>query len=411
MASFFAYIPDPKERENVQAPQTKKTKKKTKKVNPTNTNTHEETIDASSCDILHIDENIKNKLKAGMSSLGEMKKTLSDLIWIASNGIDNADKLKADSETHTIKRAIQDIEGGFDLTLYMLRTSSLLEEYVELNSETSRNTFVKVQPRNEKAHQRKMEIVDEYLRIAKDYITIENIPKRSKEPQCENCKGKNLIEKEDHALVCGDCGVQIDLLDDAPSFKDSERVNMAARYTYSCKGHFIEAMNRFEGKQNREISEKVVKKLKEQLHLHGLGEENKHKITKDHIYMFMSENGYSTHYADINLIDFLLTERDPPDITNYREELLEMLVQSEEAYAEVKDKNRMNSLNVNWKLYKLLQLLDYPCKKDDFFCLKTPTKQGEHEEKWFEMIEYLKLKYPNAKTSKGKPRWRHLRSI
>ena len=88
-----------------------------------------------------------------------------------------------------------------------------------------------------------------------------------------------------------------------------------------------------------------------------------------------------------------------------------MFDQTEEAYKEVKDFDRMNSLNVNWKLYKLLQLLDYPCKKDDFFCLKTPTKQGEHEEKWEEMIYLLQEKYPDAKTSKGKKRWRYIQTI
>ena len=119
----------------------------------------------------------------------------------------------------------------------------------------------------------------------------------------------------------------------------------------------------------------------------------------------------SDYYADINLIYFMITGVNPPDITSYRGELLEMHDQLEEAYQEVKDDDRMNSLNVNWKLYKLLQLLDYLCKKDDFFCLKTPAKQGEHEQKWSDMIEYLQHKYPTAITSFGKKRWRHIRTV
>ena len=125
----------------------------------------------------------------------------------------------------------------------------------------------------------------------------------------------------------------------------------------------------------------------------------------------MTEKKLSDYYADINLIYFKITTKNPPDITEYRTELLEMHDQLEEAYMEVKDEERLNSLNVNWKLYKLLQLLGYECKKDDFFCLKTPTKQGEHEQKWFDMIEYLKKKYPNAVTSYGAKRWRHVRTL
>jgi len=118
----------------------------------------------------------------------------------------------------------------------------------------------------------------------------------------------------------------------------------------------------------------------------------------------------SKQYADINLIHFLITGEKPPDITRYRNELFEYIDQVDEAYEKVKDPIKINSLNVNWKLYKLLQILDYPCRRDDFFCLKTPSKQKEHEETWYNMIEYLSKKYPGARTPNGKPRWRHITS-
>ena len=167
-------------------------------------------------------------------------------------------------------------------------------------------------------------------------------------------------------------------------------------------------MNRFEAKQNTEIGEDVLEILKREMKLHGLTAKT---LTKDHLYMFLSENKLSDYYADINLIFFLLTDTNAPDITKYRAELLEMFDQLEAAYKLIKDDDRLNSLNVNWKLYKLLQLLDYPCKKDDFFCLKTPTKQGEHEEKWYDMIEHLKSQFPDTNTSFGKRRWRHVRTL
>lgn len=402
--SFFEHLPREGERKKIDIGILDKSKKSIP------TSIKEDKIDASSSNIIHIDEHIKMKLKSKMSSLDQMKKTLNQLLWIAGNGLDNVDKLQASTETQIMRRAIQDIEGGFDLTLYLLKTSSIIEEYKEISKEISKNSFVKVKVRDEKKYKRSLDLIDQFFRIAKDYVTIDNIPNRSKNIYCDNCQSIDLRHDADN-FICNNCGVQIEMLDDAPTFKDSERVNMSARYTYTCKGHFVEAMNRFEGKQTTEIPEDAINILKTELALHGLGEENRANITKDHIYMFLSEKNFSEYYADINLIYFLVTKKNPPDITKYREELLEMLEQLEEAYAEVKDMNRMNSLNVNWKLYKLLQLLDYPCQKDDFFCLKTPTKQGEHEQKWYEMIEYLKNKYPKAKTSKGKNRWRHIRSI
>jgi hypothetical protein len=418
--SFFQHLPKPGESPLYQQSSSLHTKTRGKQKTKGTTNkkpkapTVTEKIDTSVYDILYIDEQIKTLLRSKVSTLDDMQKNLSDLLWIASNGIDSVDKINAKTESSILRRAIKDVEGGFDLALYLLKTTDLLKEYKELVAQTRSVSFVQIQASkdDEKIH-RKAEVKANFLRIAKDYIQLDTVSQKSSSVRCEACHSKDLEPGEiENTMICNKCGVQLELLDDTPTFKDSERVNMSARYTYTCKGHFIEAMNRFEGKQNTEIPESVIDILKRELSLHGLNvKHNKNNITKDHIYMFLREKGLSEYYADINLIYFLITDINPPDITEHRNELLEMLEQIEEAYRSVKESTRTNSLNVNWKLYKLLQLIDYPCQKDDFFCLKTPTKEGEHEEKWYEMIEYLKGRYPDYKTSKGRPRWRHVRSI
>jgi hypothetical protein len=339
-----------------------------------------------------------------------MQQDLKTLLWIVNNSPDAIDQIQAKSQSSILRKRIQDIESGFDFGLYILRTSDLLAEYKDITTQTRSTSFVRVASTidEEKLHRRN-DIILEYLRIAKEYVNLEGFRQRSQKTICDACHSTNLAEStEDSSILICECGNVIELLDDAPTFKDSERVNMSSRYTYTCRGHFTEAMNRFEGKQNTEIDPQVIETLKRELSLHDLTPQT---ATKDHIYMFLSEKRLSDLYSDINLLFFLISGVNPPDITDYRSELLEMHDQLEEAYSEVKDNERLNSLNVNWKLYKLLQLLDYPCKKDDFFCLKTPTKQGEHEQKWYDMIEYLQTKYPNAVTSYGKKRWRHMRTI
>lgn len=453
-------------------------------------------IDTNSCNILYIDEQIRKLLISKISTLDELRKDLSGMLWIINNSSDKVDKIQAERESAMLRRRIQDVEGGFDLAFYILRTSDLLDEYRSLVAETeNKGFFVKQDPASEGTNAknfRKNQIISEFLRIARQYIPLENFQVRKKKGAfCDNCHtSSNLRESDDSSIFICSCGNQIEILDDAPTFKDAERVNMSTRYRYTCRGHFIEAMNRFEGKQNTEIGDHVLQIIREQMELHHLttgpdtdailgnpGDSNnlspssripigteissvgvpgKGKLatifvipqiggsatvkvrdanwlaigqrvyiegagyftvnsttnfTKEHLYMFLCENRLSDFYADINLLYFLLTQINPPDITKYRTELLEMFEQLEEAYQEIKDDDRLNSLNVNWKLYKLLQLLDYPCKKDDFFCLKTPNKQGEHEEKWHSMINYLKSRYPTLNTSFGKRRWRHVRTI
>lgn len=369
-------------------------------------------IDVETCDILYIDEQIKKKLRSKIRMLPELQKDLEKLLWIIQSSTDSVDKIHAKTETSILRRSIQDIEGGFELALYLLKTADLLEEYSTIVTQTATSSFVRVAKSTEGDDKfyRKNQLRLEFLRIAKMYITLENFYQKPQRVVCDACHATNSTRQlvsDDTTLVCK-CGATIEMLDDTPSFKDAERVNMSSRYTYTCRGHFNEAMNRFEGKQNTEIDPDVIDTLRSEIVLHGLSNKT---VTKDHMYMFLSERKLSEYYADINLIYFLITSINPPDITIHRMELLEMFDQLEEAYQEVKDDDRLNSLNVNWKLYKLLQLLEFNCKKDDFFCLKTPTKQGEHEEKWYAMIEYLKGKYPKAVTASGKKRWRHIRTL
>jgi len=366
-------------------------------------------IDCEVCDIVAIDEQIKRRLISKISTVPDLRKDLSELLWIINNSPDQVDQIQAKSEMDILKRRIQDIEGGFDLALYIFRSSAIVEEYKKIVSQTRTNAFVKVESlKDDRLTSRKNQLILQFLRVSKDHVNLGNFKQKAQKEVCSNCGGSSFTVCEDSSSMVCTCGNKVEMLDDTPTFKDSERVNMSSRYTYTCRGHFIEAMNRFEGKQNTEIGEDVISTLKREMTRHALTEET---VTKDHIYMFLSENKLSDYYADINLILFIIAGILPPDITDYKTELLEMFDQLEESYREVKDDNRLNSLNVNWKLYKLLQLVDFPCKKDDFFCLKTPTKQGEHEEKWRDMIDYLRSKYPTAVTSFGKPRWRHTRTI
>ena len=368
-----------------------------------------EKIDVATCDIIFIDEQIRKKLSGNITTIKDLEKDLKNLLWVISYSTDPIDQINARNRTRLVRQRIQDIEWGFELALYVLRTSDILSEYKDIIDKTHVNSFVQTgTTRDEVKIHRKNRLILDYLRIAKEYIALENFHQKVQKTVCESCHGTSFSSDEDEATLICKCGNTIELLDDAPTFKDSERVNMSSRYTYTCQGHFIEAMNKFEGKQNTKIDESVIKTLRTELSLHSL---TKATVSKDHLYMFLSEKKLSDYYADINLIYFLISGTNPPDITEFRNELLEMFNQLEEAYQEVKDDDRLNSLNVNWKLYKLLQLLDYVCGKDDFFCLKTPTKQGEHEEKWYDMIEYLKKKYPNAMTSYGKKRWRHIRTL
>ncbi len=336
-------------------------------------------------------------------------------------------------EVKILRNTAVDTELSFDRAFYLVRTERIMEQY-RLASNVNRPSFF-CPPSEDALSDTKADVTrnhalldsltHRFLRIAAEYIHTDSKDGSSQQASkvCEACglpircsKAKEFdlyqeyLLEDDRLPVCA-CGNVIDILNEDQAFLDSERLSATVRANGSSRGHFIESMDCFEAKQSVTIPPAVLTLLRDQTAFHGI-----ERITKNQIYMFLLEARLADQYRNVNLIHYLLTGENPPNITYLRHELLDMHDQLEEAYAEEAtdssaDKTgktwRLNS--VNWKLYKFLQLLEYPCKKDDFFCLRTLSKQMEHEEKWGRGMEILAKMFPNHRTSKGEQRWRLVR--
>ena len=189
---------------------------------------------------------------------------------------------------------------------------------------------------------------------------------------------------DDTLSSCYKCGVEVEILDDTPSFKDTDRVNMSSRYTYTRRGHFIDAMKKYQGKHNidPDILNVIVKDLKVEMSFHNLDSIRLTNISSIYV---LSEKKLNKHYDDINLLFHIITGKECPEFSHLENLLLEDFEQQEKALDEVVandiNDDRINSINVYYKLCKLLQRRKYPCKKSDFYILKTKTKEDEHDEK------------------------------
>lgn len=346
------------------------------------------TIDTTTYNILHIDSKIKDILSANISSLPELQKGLNKLLFIYQHNKDPAQKIIAKQQAALLRKRIQDIESTIELSFYIFRTHDLIQEYRELVKKSGTRNFVTNHlDKNVEVEDRINRIISRYLTIAQDYVNIENIPQKPIKLTCTSCKSYNLKQsKDDESIfICDDCHSEIEILDDSPNFKDTDRVNMSSKYTYTRKGHFIDAAKRFQGTQNidpKKIQE-AVSIIEKEMKLHDLVKDRNtpHSVTKDQIYMFLSEQDLSSFYEDLNLIFHIITKEPCPDITDYLDGIYEDFDCLEGALKDLQDEERTNSLNVNYKLYKLLQRRGYSCRKDDFYILKTKTKEDEHDEK------------------------------
>ena len=339
--------------------------------------------------IMYIDLKIREHLQTRKEDLEKLRERVHCYTWIAQHGVTEADRIKARRQTFYLRRAIDDIANSFELGYYIYQTQDLLEEYKSLASQAKIISFVTPTTTVSSQSRRKHSIACRYLRIASDYIDVSigdiKGPEFGKPSglKCPNCASTQL-HSDDTLSTCLACGQVIEKLDDAPSFKDTDRINMSTRYTYSKRGHFVDAMTRFQGKQNTNVAPRVYNVLQQQMKHHNL---TPGSVTKEQMYLFLSENGLSSYYDDINLIYHTITKTSPPDISAYEDRLLDMFDQQEEVYEKIKDPSRINSLNVNYKLFKLLQILGYPCTRHDFHFLKTQNKLNEHDEYWEEICK------------------------
>lgn len=185
------------------------------------------------------------------------------------------------------------------------------------------------------------------------------------------------------------CGSQQEVFFYTSSYKDIDRVNISAKYTYDRKVHFRDCINQYQGKQNSTIDQKVYDDLEDQFIKHHLLSGNKNtskeirfkKIDKDHIQLFLKELGYCKHYENVNLIHYNLTGIKPDDISYLEDKLLEDFDALTELYdRKYKHKiERKNFINTQYVLYQLLARHKHKCRKEDFTILKTIDRKSFHD--------------------------------
>lgn len=348
-------------------------------------------FDVKDINIFALDRKIQDKLHAHLSTMESLERDLNNMLWMIANAVDPADRISAEHRSEILRRRIQDLEFGMKLGLYLLRSAPLLEEYREiLNREhESIETFGSAKKKVHcEADRRKMELRLDFIRIAKEYINLSEFEQslvRSTKLTC-TCGSQDFVVAEECSYTCKVCGCIIEQMEETPLFPDTDRVNMCARYAYSRKTHFTEAIACFQAKESTVVPDAIIEIVEEEMRLHNLTPET---LTKNHVSMFLSEQELSNYYMNVPSIYYRITKKTPPDILEYEQRLIDAHEQLEDAYQRVKDPDRVNSMNVYFKLYKLLRREGFFCKPSDFPMLKTKQKRDEHQEIYAKCCQLL----------------------
>jgi hypothetical protein len=332
-------------------------------------------VDMNEYNIFHIDAIIKNKLTIQILSLPQLEEKLIQLLNIN----------KTDPQISILRKQIQEIENTSDLNYYIFKTSDLLDRYCKLITSDNSKNFVQIKTKNTQTSNQITDLIFKYVNIARNYIEIENYSRVPCTLACSTCRS-DLMERsidDESSFICMNCFTETKILDNSLSFRDADRINLSNRYTYSRRAHFIEAMKKHQGKHNidPESLQIITNILLKEIDFHNLSTKT---VTKDHIYNFLSEKRLNKHYDDLNLLYSFLTGTPCPEYSHLENTLLDLFEQQESALDQIAASDtlniRLNSCNVFFKLYKLLQKVNYPIKKSDFFILKTKAKEDEHVE-------------------------------
>lgn len=331
--------------------------------------------------ILTIDANIHKILKKRKDDIPSFK--------------DQLNSSKSVFEKNKIRQTIKDIENNSEYIFYVYKTEKIINRYKELKSKTQNKSFIKKKASDdEKLRNEEMKnLTIRFLSIARNYIPINNFEQTFMRQLCKACEKGEFIIDEESTYICNSCGSILDILDDSASFKDSERVNMCTKYEYTKKGHFIDALLKFQGKQNKIIPNKVYTIIDNEMNMSKL---NIFNISKDQVRKILENENLNEYYDDLNLIYHKITGKDTPELSDYQEILTTMFLQFIEVFEILKDSTQINTMNINFILYKLLQLIGYPCCKDDFYILKTKTNEIEYDRQWEKYVRYLEDKYPQS---------------
>lgn len=335
-------------------------------------------------DIFLIDLHIKEILLEKIQNLDYYSDELETMIWITESG-NEEEETQAKIEIKKLRQTIKNLEFGIEYGYYLLRTEDILTQYRRIFKKESNQFLILQKEEKDPNEERREELLDKFISIARSYVEIEYEP-NSKKIKCSNCKSTEIEENEEECIkTCKGCGYTMDILDETPSFKDTDRINMSSKYKYSLVGRFLDTMKKYQGKQSKNV-DGVLSIIKKEMRSHNISKEELHK---DHIYLFLQKEKLTNHFEDINLIHSRITGVPAPDISMYEKTLLDLFNIQENAYSLVKDPDRDNSLSVLYKLYKLLQKIGFDVRREDFYFLRTPTKEEEHDDKMLEVWNHL----------------------
>lgn len=350
--------------------------------------------------IIQIHDAIRLRIGSMLEKIDCLKEAIADLDYALENNITTVEKNELISQKNILQKEYDELITGKRWQNYVDRTKQFLEEYVCLASDESKGNIVigkKTEQFTKEQIEKRIFTIQNYIDIAKDYITLDIIWKGYSKftcPLCENslCESDQELMDDDFGLFKCSCGYVFENMDKTSHYNTDMFVNIINK-NYSSHENFEKTFLRWEGSSSEAIPSKLFTKLDEffikkgfpdgqtvrNLPILGNGKKKGTSISLIVTALRGSENS-PFYYLLFPIVYAYWGWKCPCSNENYDHDLGEKIIEKyfviQEIYPEVK--TRESCLNVQIMLYFLLCSENYPCEQEDFKFLITRECLEDH---------------------------------
>ena len=329
--------------------------------------------------------------------------------------------------TDRLKETLDNILSGKDFNSYLYKIKPLVDQYNLIGTLSKIVSFAtnkkKVEeeeeelPEDPNTQLKRHQVIFDFLEIARKYIQIDLIREVKEGNICSSCGFKledvNSDADDSGIIVCSNCGIERIAVVRSRFYKDNTRTNNSGN-NYEDRANFEKVVMRFQGKQpdkppldlyivlENHFREKELPRI--DIHDNGIPIYVSSDYIKNHIslnndgekdgtsrslmYKALKDTGNSNYYDHINLILHEMWDWELPDVSYLEDMIMDDYDKSQRIY-EVLPKDRKSSLNSQFRLFKHLRRLGYPCKARNFRIPTTHDILEFHENIWAKICEIL----------------------
>lgn len=357
-------------------------------------------------DITIIHAAILSRFEYSKKNISKIKEQITVLESQLYNATLNSVR-ETQEKINMLKSEIEDIETDRKLKIYMEESTVPLQQYRELAP--SKVISIKGLVSSDKEDPAKIEarcrVIESYLDVARKWIKLEVTRIVQNKARCPHCNKDLSDSREEIELyrIC-ECGYTSEVLSVAPSFKDWSRVNAGNHNDYDNEENFRKALLRYQGKQPKKPPARLYEQLDDlaisknrptgayfrSLPLDANGE--KAGTSKHQMFADLKETSNSAYYEDINLICHNYWGWELPDISHLEEQIMKDYNITQVVYNSIPNKDRIASLNTNFRLYVHLKAVGVNCSVKDFKIQVDRNSLLFHQTCWNTMCERTGIK-------------------